>query len=139
TVTFVEFLPYIPGEKILQERLKKSDKAKFFINHELISIDGAEQVESITVKNRETGENKEIQVGGVFMYVGFEPNTAFLNGLVELDDKGYIITNNDMETSTRGIYAVGDVRSKAIRQITLACAEGTIAAINAAKYIGELA
>ncbi len=135
SVTFVEFLPYIHGEKILQERIGKSDKAKFFINHELVSIDGEGQVESITIKDRAGGEEKKIEVGGVFMYVGFKPNTAFLNGLVELDEKGYIITDDAMATSVRGIFAVGDVRSKAIRQITLACADATTAAINAAKYI----
>lgn len=138
SVTFIEFLPYMTAEKILQERLQKSEKTRFMLNHMLTSINGNTRVNSIIVKNRQTGEEKQIEVSGVFIYAGFLPNSKFLEGIVELDDLGYIVTNEQMKTSVPGIYAVGDVRSKRVRQIDVACGEGTIAAISARDYIKEL-
>ena len=81
---------------------------------------------------------ENILVSGVFIYAGFLPNSKFLEGIVELDDLGYIITNDEMVTSTPGIYAVGDIRSKKVRQIDVACGEGTIAAISARDYINKM-
>ncbi len=139
SLTFIEFLPYMTGEKILQERLQKNKKTRFLLNHMLTSINGNTLVNSVTVKNRQTDEGKNIDVSGVFIYAGFLPNSEFLEDIVELDDLGYIITDDDMETSTPGIYAVGDIRSKKVRQIDVACGEGTIAAISARDYINNLA
>jgi thioredoxin reductase (NADPH) len=137
-ITFVEFLPYIPAEKILQERLKKEPRVKFLLNHMVTAINGEEFVQSITVKDRQSQEEKEIKVDGVFIYVGFLPNTQFLKGFLELDKDGYIITDEDMRTSKEGIYAVGDVRSKKVRQISVACGEGTIAALAVRDYLKEM-
>jgi len=81
---------------------------------------------------------KEIKVDGIFIYVGLLPNTQFLKGFVELDKNGYIITDEDMRTSREGVYAVGDVRSKKVRQISVACGEGTIAAIAVRDYLREM-
>lgn len=138
SITFIEFLNYMTAEKILQERLQKSEKTKFLLNHMLTSINGDTGVNSIIAKNRQTGEEKQIEVSGVFIYAGFLPNSKFLEGIVELDRLGYIVTNDKMETSIPGIYAVGDIISKKIRQIGVACGEGTIAAISARDYINEL-
>ncbi|HID87993.1 MAG TPA: thioredoxin-disulfide reductase [Anaerolineae bacterium] len=138
SVTFVEFLPYMTAEKILQERVRRSEKARFLLHHVLTSINGDTLVHSITVKNRESGEEKEIQVSGVFIYVGLLPNSTFLEGVVELDDGGYVISDEEMATSVPGIYAVGDVRSKKVRQISVACGEATIAAISAREYLKGL-
>lgn len=137
-VTFIEFLPYMMAEKILQERLQKSEKTRFLLNHMITSINGDAGINSITVKNRKTDEEKQIEVSGVFIYTGFLPNSRFVKDIVKLDRSGYIITNEKMETSVPGIYAVGDVRSKPVRQIDVACGEGTIAAVAAGDYINEL-
>jgi thioredoxin reductase (NADPH) len=134
-ITFVEFLPYMTAEKILQERLGKEKKANFLLNHMLTKINGKNGVDSVTVKERKSGEEKEIPVSGVFIYAGFLPNSHFLKGVVNLDNAGYVITNEKMETSLPGIFAIGDVRSKEVRQITTAVGEGTIAAVMAEKYI----
>jgi thioredoxin reductase (NADPH) len=138
SLTFIEILPEMTGEKILQERLQKNKKTRFLLNHVLVSINGNTFVDSITVKNRQTDEKKEIEVSGVFVYAGFLPNSKFLEGIVELDNSRYIITNDEMETSVPGIYAIGDVRSKKVRQINVACGEGTIAAISVRDYINKL-
>jgi len=137
SLTFIEFLPNMTGEKILQERLQKNEKTRFLLNHMLTSINGNTLVNSVTVKNRQTDEKKKIEVSGVFIYAGFLPNSKFLEGIVELDNLGYIITNEKMETFVPGIYAVGDVRSKKVRQIDVACGEGTIAAVSARDYITQ--
>ncbi len=138
-VTFVEFLPYMTASKILQQRVKKNKKANFLLNHALVRIDGDEFVDSIAVKDRNSGQEKKIEVSGVFLYVGFLPATDFLKETkIELDKSGYIKTNDKMETSIPGIYAVGDIRSKMVRQIDVACGEATVAAIAASRRIQTL-
>ncbi len=138
SITFIEYLPYMTGARILQEKLLDNKKAEFLLNHALTAINGRDFVESVTVRDRKSGEEKQIAVSGVFIYAGFLPNTGFLESNVKLDDAGYIITDEDMKTSVPGIFSAGDVRSKNIRQIDTACADGTIAAISARNYLNEL-
>jgi len=138
SATFIEFLPQMRAEKILQERVKAKPNTEFLLNHMLTSINGDDRVRSVTVKNRQTNEESTLEVEGVFIYIGFLPNSKFMEGVVELDPAGYIISNEDMQTSVPGIYAAGDVRSKKVRQIDTACGEGTIAAISASGYIRQL-
>ena len=138
SITFIEFLPYMTGEKILQERLKNETKAKFFLNHILTCIHGKERVESITVRNRTNNEEKTIEVGGVFIYVGYTALSGFLKDVIKLDNNGFIVTDENLQTSVPGIFAAGDIRSKRIRQIVTACAEGAEAAIHAHYYIDSL-
>jgi len=137
-ITYIEFLPYMPAEKILQERAKKDPKAVFLLNHMATEIKGDKTVTSITVKNRETNEERGIALGGVFIYVGWLPNSDFLKDFIDLDKQGYIITNENMETNIKGIYAVGDIRSGQIRQIPTACGNAVTAVINAQEYIKEV-
>ncbi len=138
SITFVECLPYMTGARILQHRLRKSEKTKFLLDHMLTSIEGDTLVSSIVVQDGRTGEEEEIGVSGVFIYVGWLPNSKFLEGVVELDDSGYVVTNEEMETSVPGIYAVGDIRRKKVRQISVASGEATIAAMSARDYIAKL-
>lgn len=135
SITFIEFLPYMNAEQVLQDRVKKLDNSKILLNHQLLSINGDENVKSITLKDRDTGEEKEFNVDGIFVYVGFLPNTSFLRGIVELDQIGYVKTDENMRTNINNIYAVGDVRSKSVRQIDVACAEGTIAAVSIREHL----
>ena len=137
-LTFIEFLPQMTATKILQERLQKEKKVRFLLNHMLTAIEGETFVESIKIKNRQNNDEKTLKVSGIFIYAGFIPNTKFLQGVVQLDNSGYIITNENMQTRVPGIYAVGDVRSKKVRQIDVACGEGTTAAISARDYIKEI-
>ncbi len=99
SITFIEFLPYMTAEKILQERCRSNPKTKFLLNHALIAIKGRNVVDSVTVKDRQTQEEKSISLSGVFIYAGFIPNSKFLEGIVGLDKSKYIITNEDMQTS----------------------------------------
>lgn len=138
SITFIEYLPYMTGARILQEKLQKNTKVDFLLNHALTAVNGNNFVESVTVKDRNSGEEKQIAVAGVFIYAGFLPNTGFLDKDVKLDDAGYVITDEDMMTSVPGIFSAGDVRSKKVRQIDTACGDGTIAAISARNYISKL-
>jgi thioredoxin reductase (NADPH) len=138
SITVVEFMPQMNAEKILQERAQKEPKFKFFLNHMVISINGENRVESITIKSREIGEEKTIPVAGVFVYVGWNPMTHFLKGQVDLDKWGYIIASEDTKTSTPGVFVAGDVRQKELRQITTATADGTVAAFMAERYVEVL-
>jgi thioredoxin reductase (NADPH) len=137
-ITFVEFLPHVTADKMTYDLVKDDRRATFLMNHEVVSINGQVRVESITVRDRKTGEEKEIDVSGVFVYVGLEPSSDFLKEVVELDTKGFVVVSERMETSVPGIFAAGDICSKAIRQVVTACAEGATAAINAYKYIESM-
>lgn len=138
SISFIEFLPQMTGEKILQERVRKDPGNKFYLNHGLTSINGENRVESVTAKKRDTGEEKNIPVQGVFIYVGVIPNAQFLKGKLELNRWGYIIANESTETSVPGVFAAGDVRDKILQQITTATSDGSIAAFMAEKYIEKL-
>jgi thioredoxin reductase (NADPH) len=137
-VTFVELLTHVTADKMTYDLVKDDHRATFLMNHEVVSIDGKERVESITVKDRKTGEKKKVDVSGVFIYVGLEPSSDFLKGIVDLDAKGFVVVNERMKTSVPGIFAAGDICSKAIRQVVTACAEGATAAINAYNYMESL-
>jgi thioredoxin reductase (NADPH) len=136
-ITVVEFMPHLNAEKILEERAEKNEKFKFFLNHMATSINGKDKVESVTIKDRKTNEEKTIPCSGVFVYVGWDPKTEFLKGQVELDKWGYVVAGEDTKTSVPGVFVVGDVRQKELRQITTAVSDGTVAAFMAEKYIDE--
>ena len=138
SISFVEFLPRMTAEKILQERIQKEKNTKFFLNHMATSINGENKIESITVKNRETGKEENIPFQGIFIYVGLIPNTKFLEGKLELDKYGFVVTNENTETNIPGVYAAGDVRHKILQQITTATSDGSIAAFMAERYVEKI-
>lgn len=137
-VTLIHRRYELRATRILQERLRENKKIKLLLNYVPVSIEGKKIVDSIIVKNKESNEEKEVEVSGIFISVGFLPNSKFLEGLIKLDSAGYIKTNEQMETSTPGIYVAGDVRAKKVRQIAVACGEGTIAAISVRDYLKEI-
>ncbi|HHT63330.1 MAG: thioredoxin-disulfide reductase [Bacillota bacterium] len=112
-------------------------KIKWVWNSVLHEIKGDGLVESVLIKNIKTGEISEMQTNGVFFFVGTVPKTEILKGKVELNEQGYIITNDVMETSVPGVYAAGDARVKYLRQVITAASDGAIAAVAAEKYLAE--
>lgn len=121
--------------KIIQERAFANKKIEILWNSVVEEIKGDDIVNEVVIKNTKTGELSTVKVNGVFMAVGYVPNTDFIKDMIELNDRGYIITNEIMETSQEGIYAAGDVREKTLRQVVTAVADGAIAADQAGKYI----
>jgi len=137
-ITIIHRRDRLRATKILQERIFSNKKVNFAWNSTVTKILGKEKVEGILIKSTKTGQEREIYCQGVFMFVGNLPNTKFLEGIIKLDDKGYVITDNNMMSSHEGIYACGDVRKKILRQVITACGEGATAAFAAGKYIEEL-
>jgi thioredoxin reductase (NADPH) len=137
-VTIIHRRDRLRATKILQERVFADKKINFTWDSVAAKILGKEKVEGVLIQNKKTGEEKEISCQGVFVFVGNIPNSKFLNKLIKLDEKGYILTDDNMMTSQEGIYACGDVRKKLLRQVVTACGEGATAALAAQKYIEEL-
>ncbi|NPA92104.1 MAG: thioredoxin-disulfide reductase [Chloroflexi bacterium] len=135
SVTFVEFLPYSIAEKVLQDRVVNHPKVKCYFSHMAVEIKGDDFVHTVVVKDRESGEIKEIPAKGVFIYVGYQPYTDFVKGFVELDERGYIITDNHMRTNVDGVFAAGDVRSGNLAQVAVAVGDGAKAAIGVREYL----
>lgn len=137
-VTIIHRRDRLRATRILQERVFSNKKINFSWDSVVTKILGKEKVEGILVQNKKTGEEKEIFCQGVFVFVGNIPNSKFLNKIIKLDEKGYILTDDNMMTSQEGIYACGDVRKKLLKQVVTACGEGATAAFAAQKYIEGL-
>ncbi|RAK11764.1 thioredoxin reductase (NADPH) [Halanaerobium saccharolyticum] len=125
------------AEKILQEKAMENDKIEFVWNSVLEEIKGEGLVEKAVVKNIKNGEKTELDCNGVFFFVGRVPSTDFLEGVVDLTEHGYVKTTKQMETNQPGVYAVGDVRDKVVRQVITAAGDGATAAVLAQGYIEE--
>ncbi len=123
--------------KIIQERVKNCEKIEPLLNRVVESINGTQFVESLTLKNVKTGELEDLPVDGVFIFIGNEPNSAPVRFLVDTDERGFIITDENMATKTKGLFAAGDVRKKPLKQVVTAVSDGAIAAMSATKYLEE--
>ena len=121
--------------KILQEKLLSLDNVEMKWNCVAEEILGDSQVSGVKVRDVKTGEGSELAVNGVFIAVGILPNTGFLGDFVQLDEGGYIVAGEDMKTSVPGVFAAGDVRTKALRQIITAAADGANAITSVEAYL----
>lgn len=119
----------------LQERIMSEPRVEFMWNSELAEIKGEQTVRSAVVVNNVTRERAEVPVAGVFFYVGNTPNTGFLEEVVELNEAGYVVTDDRLESSVPGIFAAGDARANHFKQVILAAAEGALAALSAQRYL----
>jgi thioredoxin reductase (NADPH) len=121
--------------QILQERAFAEPKIELLWDTVVEEIVGEAFVNRIRVRNVTSGQESSLEVSGVFVSVGFKPNTGYLKGILDLDATGAIVTNNNMETGVPGIFAAGDIRSNSIRQVISAAGDGATAAIYAERYI----
>jgi thioredoxin reductase (NADPH) len=138
-VTIIHRRQGFRADKVALERAQKNEKIHFELDavvEKFNALDG--KLGSVTVKNVVSGETKDIPCSGAFIYVGLIPVTDMFKGLIDLDPSGYILANAQMETNVKGIYAIGDVRQKELRQVVTAANDGAIAAQNALKYIESL-
>lgn len=121
--------------KIYHEPLMKAENIEFMWNSSVGEILAENRVNGVVIKNKETGEETEIPCDGVFVSIGRKPATEFLNGALDLDEGGYIVADESTKTNVEGVYAVGDVRTKALRQIVTAVADGAVAVHYAEEYL----
>jgi thioredoxin reductase (NADPH) len=124
------------GQPILQERARRNPKIEFILDAHVLEIAGDQKVQSIRYEQH--GDMKTLQVGGVFIFIGFVPNSQLLTEHAEHDAQGYLVTDRDMRVSIPGIWAVGDVRSQLTKQIATAVGDGTTAAVAASQYLDAL-
>lgn len=137
-VTIVHRRAGLRAAKILQERASANKKIELCLNSVVSEIAGKDRCESVKIKDVKTGAVKELKTDGVFIFIGIVPNSDIVKGLVNLDEKGYIITDDCMRTSQDGIFACGDVRKKLLRQVVTAAGDGATAAFSAQHYVERL-
>jgi len=137
-LTIIHRRDALRATKIYQERAFANPKIKFLWDSVPQEIKGDQVVKSIVIKNVKSGEVREFETEGVFLFVGLAPRTQFLKGLVELDEAGYVVTDPNGKTSIKGVFAAGDCTKKLLRQVATAVGDGATAAFAAEKYIEEL-
>ncbi len=136
-VTLVHRRAELRATRIEQERAFAQPKIKFAWNSTVTAIEGKEAVEGLRIRNVQTNQESTLDVKGVFVAIGFTPNTGYLKGIVTLDDAGQVVVNGNMETGVPGVFAAGDIRSGSLRQVVMACADGATAAMSADKYLEQ--
>ena len=138
SVTIVHRREELRANKVAQDRAFKNPKMKFVWNTVVEEVLGDEVVTGVRVKNIQTNESSTLETDGVFIYVGHEPNTGFLSGVVKLGSHGYVEAIDEVYTSVDGIFVAGDVSDEIYRQLSTSVGAGTKAAMRAEKYMADL-
>ncbi len=126
------------ADKIVQERAFKNEKLEFVWDSVVREVKGSDLVNSVLLENVKTREISELQVNGIFPYIGITPNVDGFSGQVAQDSRGFIVTDETMKTSIDGVFAIGDVRVTPLRQVITAASDGAVGAVYAIKYIEAL-
>jgi len=125
------------ASKVMQERAFNNDKINFVWDSEIIDIQGDQKMQKGVIKNIKTNEQTELEVGGLFVAIGHEPNTKLFKNQIDLDDDGYIILKDKTHTNIEGVFAAGDVHDRSYRQAITAAGFGCMAAIDVDRYLTE--
>ena len=134
-VTVVHRRDHFTATKSSQEELLKNPSIEILFNTEVKAINGKDFVTGVTLMDNKTNEAYEMDTDGIFIYIGMQPQSNLFKGQIEIDDYGYIITDENLQTSVKGVFAAGDVRRKEVRQITTAVGDGSVAAIMAERFL----
>jgi len=137
TVHLVHRRDELRASKVMQERAFNNEKIKFHWDSAVIDIKGDQKVQQAILKNLKTNEETTLDIGGLFVAIGHNPNTELFKEQIELDDKGYVVLKNQTHTNIEGIFAAGDVHDRTYRQAITAAAFGCMAAIDIDKYLTE--
>ena len=137
-VTIIHRRDRLRAAKVIQERAINNGKIDFVLSSVVEEISGSDKVEKIILSNKETAEKRELKADGIFIFVGWHPNTDFVKEVIELDEHNAIIADSAMKTSVKGIFAAGDCCRKVLHQVVTAAGDGAVAAYSAQKYVEEL-
>jgi thioredoxin reductase (NADPH) len=138
SVKIIHRKDFLRASKILQEKAFENPKIDFVWDHVVSDISGNKKINSISVRNLRTGEERRIAVGGLFVAIGHEPNTSIFRGQLELDERGYIVLTKNTRTSVDGVFAAGDVHDYRYRQAITAGGFGCMAALDVEKWLVEI-
>lgn len=136
-VTVIHRRDKLRASQILQDRASKNPKISFIWDSVVEEVLGDNKVTGIQIRNLTTGSETVLKTDGVFIAIGYEPNTSIFKGQLELDPKGYIVTKSETETGIPGVFAAGDVHDFKYRQAVTAAADGCKAAIDADRFLSE--
>jgi thioredoxin reductase (NADPH) len=141
-VTIVQRGDRLTANKLLQDKVLMTPSMEVLLNREVVEFrpkdDGSGKLGAVALKNRDTGDTEELHPAGAFVFIGLDPNTGFVKGSVDLDDRGLIVTDMGLQTSMPGVFAAGDVRSGSTKQLASAVGEGAAAAIGIRMYLEAL-
>ncbi|MFC1809413.1 thioredoxin-disulfide reductase [Candidatus Omnitrophota bacterium] len=137
-VTIIHRRDELRASKILQQRAFDNDKVEFIWNAVIKEIKGAQKIATLILEDTKTKETKEFGVEGLFVFIGHDPISSFVNNIVTCDDHGYVIAGENYQTNIAGIFACGEVRKGATRQLVSACGEGCSAALAAQDYLDNV-
>ncbi len=126
------------ADKIVQEKVLKNDKIEPVLNYIPLEIKGDNEISELVLQEKERKSIKSLNVDGVFVFIGLSPNSDFLKGFVETDENGYVITDSDLHTNVKGIFAAGDVLKKSLRQIATAVGDGALVSNSVKNYLENL-
>jgi thioredoxin reductase (NADPH) len=141
-VTIVQRGDRLTASKLLQDKVMMTPTMEVLLNREVLEFrpkdDGSGKLGAVILRNRDTGDTEELHPAGAFVFIGLDPNTGFVKGSVDLDDRGLIVTDMGLQTSMSGVFAAGDVRSGSTKQLASAVGEGAAAAIGIRMYLETL-
>ena len=137
SVTVVHQFDHFQASNHAVEEAVKNDKIRFIMESHITEFSGEEGLQGVVIENIKTNEITTMKIDGVFIFIGYEPNTEILKGIIELNKGNEIITKDNLETNIPGVFAAGDAVVKKYRQITTAVADGTVAALSAMEYINK--
>ena len=138
-ITLVEFMPELKASALLQEKIGSDPKFNILTNTQVMEFRGdGGKLKTVVTKDRASGETKEFQPAAAFVFIGLTPNTEFLKGTVELDEWGFIKTDETFQTSMTGVFAAGDVRSGTTKQLASASGDGVSALLMVRQYLQQL-
>lgn len=136
-ISVIHDVGIMDANKVAQEQAMKNEKLHFIWNTVVDEFVGEDNLETVILKNVKTGERIPVKVDGCFLFIGYLPNTEIFKGIIDMNERGYIITNEKMETNIPGVFAVGDVRDKILRQVATSVGDGATAGFMLERYIAE--
>ncbi len=137
-VTIVHQFDHFQAFEQYVEEANNNPKIEMIMESKIIRFHGNEKLEKVTIENIRTGQITDMNIDGVFIFIGYLPNTEKITGIVELNKNGEIVVDSAMRTSVAGVWGAGDSIAKRYRQVTTAVADGTIAALSAAEYVNDI-